>query len=61
MKKVSIAGIIFAVGLLVLLKIFQSSIPRINDPITNILVFIGFVIFLIIYGLAQFRKNDQKK
>ena len=61
MKKVTIAGIVFAVGLLVLLKVFQNSIPRINDPITNILVFIGFVIFAIIYGVTQFRKNNDKK
>ncbi|WP_438347055.1 hypothetical protein ACP8HI_15140 [Paenibacillus sp. FA6] len=57
MKKVTFAGIIFAIGLLVLLKVFQNSIPRISDPLTNILVIIGFVLFAIIYGASQLRKK----
>lgn len=61
MKKVTIAGIIFAVGLLVLLKVFENSIPKINDPITNLIVFIGFAIFAVLYGVAQIRKNVHKK
>jgi len=59
MKQVSIIGIIFTVGLLVFLKIFQDSIPRINEPITNILIFIGFVIFAIIYGASQLKKKNK--
>ncbi|MGW6151185.1 hypothetical protein ACWFN4_27985 [Bacillus mycoides] len=59
MKQVSIVGIIFTVGLLVFLKVFQGSIPRINEPITNILIFIGFVIFAIIYGASQLRKKNK--
>lgn len=61
MKQVSIIGIIFTVGVLVLLKVFQDSIPRIDEPITNILIFLGFVIFAIIYGLSQIRKKDNEK
>lgn len=57
MKQVSIIGIIFTVGVLVFLKIFQDTIPRIDEPITNILIFIGFVIFAIIYGSTQFKKT----
>ncbi|CAI6017732.1 hypothetical protein PAECIP112173_00128 [Paenibacillus sp. JJ-100] len=59
MKQVSIVGIILTVGLLVLLKVFQDSIPRINEPITNILIFIGFVIFAIFYGASQLRKKNK--
>ena len=59
MKKVSIAVIIFAVLLLVLLKVFQNSVPRISEPITNILIFIGFVIFAIIFGVSQLKKNNR--
>lgn len=59
MKQVSIVGIILTVGLLVLLKVFQDSIPRINEPITNILIFIGFVIFAILYGASQLRKKNK--
>lgn len=53
MKHVSIIGIIFTVGLLVFLKVFQDSTPRISEPITNTLVFIGVVIFAIIYGMSK--------
>lgn len=57
MKQVSILGIILTVGVLILLKVFQDSILRINDPITNILVFIGFVIFVTIYVVSKIRKE----
>jgi len=57
MKQVSILGIILTVGVLILLKVFQDSIPRINDPITNILVFVGFVIFVTIYVVSKIRKE----
>ena len=59
MKKATFFGIIFAIGLLVLLKVLQNSIPRISDPLTNILVFIGFVFFVIIYGMSQLKKKDK--
>ncbi|TCZ75684.1 hypothetical protein E0485_16425 [Paenibacillus albiflavus] len=61
MKQVSIIGIIFAVGVLVLLKVFQDSIPRISEPTTNIFVFIGFIIIAIIYGVSQHKKNNNQK
>ncbi|WP_019376600.1 hypothetical protein [Virgibacillus halodenitrificans] len=61
MKQVSIIGIIFTVGVLVILKVFQDSIPRIDEPITNILIFLGFVIFAIIYGISQIRKKKNEK
>ncbi|MFA1821718.1 hypothetical protein ACDX78_16310 [Virgibacillus oceani] len=57
MKQVSIIGIIFTVGLLVFLKVFQDAIPRISEPITNTLVFAGVVIFGVIYGVSQIRKS----
>lgn len=57
MKQVSILGIILTVGVLILFKVFQDSIPRINDPITNILVFVGFVIFVTIYVVSKIRKE----
>lgn len=54
MKQVSILGIILSIGVLILLKVLQDSIPRINDPITNILV---FVFFVTIYYVAKIRKE----
>jgi len=57
MKQVSIIGIIFTVGVLIFLKTFQNSIPRINEPITNMLIFIGFIIFAILYGISRIRKK----
>ncbi|MFJ6210295.1 hypothetical protein [Lysinibacillus sp. NPDC092081] len=57
MKQVSIIGIIFTIGVLICLKIFQDSIQRINEPITNIFVFVGFVFVAIIYGMSRNRKK----
>ncbi|MFJ8103079.1 hypothetical protein [Lysinibacillus sp. NPDC096212] len=57
MKQVSIIGIVFTIGVLICLKIFQDSIPRVNEPITNIFVFVGFVFVAIIYGMSRFRKK----
>lgn len=57
MKKTAVIGIIIGIGLVVLLKIFQSSIPRISDPLTNYMVLIGFALFVIIFGRAQLRRN----
>ncbi len=59
MSKATVAGIIIGIGLLVLLKVFQDSIPRITDPLTNKLILIGFVLFAIIYGVSQLRKNKK--
>lgn len=39
------------------LKIFQDSIPKINEPITNIFVLVVFVISAVIYGVSRIRKN----
>lgn len=59
MKKGVIAGIIIGIGLLVLLKVFQSSVPRISDPLTNIIVFTGFALCLIIYGISRLRREKK--
>ena len=59
MRGIAVVGIIIGIGLLVLLKIFQSSIPRISDPLTNNTLLIGFVLFAIIYGASQLRKNNK--
>lgn len=59
MKKTTIAGIIIALGLLVLLKVFQDSIPRISDPLTNYIILIGFVLLVIIYGAFRLRKTNK--
>ncbi|MBD7967328.1 hypothetical protein [Paenibacillus gallinarum] len=60
MKHVSIKGVIFVV-IVVLLKVFQDAIPRINDPTTNIIVFLLFVIFVSVYGLSKVRKSSSVK
>ncbi|SFF09363.1 hypothetical protein SAMN04487969_113176 [Paenibacillus algorifonticola] len=57
MKPISIIVIILTVGVFIFLKIFQDSIPKINEPITNIFVFVGFVIFAVIYGISRNRKK----
>jgi quinol-cytochrome oxidoreductase complex cytochrome b subunit len=57
MKQVSIIGVIFIVVIFILLKVFQDSIPRISEPITNILVFVVFIIFMIILGLSKISKR----
>lgn len=57
MKKSTAVGIIIGIGVLILLKIFQDSIRRINDPLTNIIVFASFVLLLIIYGVSRLRKK----
>ncbi|MEK5070024.1 hypothetical protein [Sporosarcina sp. FSL K6-1508] len=57
MKKVTVFGIIIGIGLLVLLKVFQHSIPRISDPLANYTILTGFVLIAIIYGASQLRKN----
>ncbi|MBE1554682.1 hypothetical protein [Sporosarcina limicola] len=59
MKKATVAGIIIGIGLLIFLKVFQNSIPRITDPLTNIIVLTGFVLSAIIYGVSQLRKNNK--
>ncbi|MFC5591408.1 hypothetical protein ACFPRA_21205 [Sporosarcina soli] len=59
MSKATVAGIIIGIGLLILLKVFQDSIPRITDPLTNILILIGFVLLAIIYGVSRLRKNKK--
>ena len=58
MKPVSIIGVIFVVVLVVLLKVFEDSIPRISDPTTNILVLLLFVVFASVYGLSKVRKRS---
>ena len=60
MKHVSIKGVIFVV-IVVLLKVFQDAIPKINDPTTNIIVFLLFVIFVSVYGLSKVRISSSVK
>lgn len=57
MKQISIIGVIFVVVLIVLLKVFEDSIPRIGDPLTNILVLVLFGIVAVVYGVSQIRKK----
>lgn len=57
MKQVSIIGVIFVVVLLVVLKVFEDAIPKISDPLTNILVLVLFGIFAVVYGISQMRKK----
>ncbi|WP_330949501.1 hypothetical protein [Virgibacillus sp. MG-45] len=58
MKQGSIIGVIFTIGILVLLKVIEDSIPKIDEPITNTLVFLGFIIFGGLYGISQMKKNN---
>ncbi len=57
MRKATVVGIIIGIGLLVVLKVFQHSIPRNSDPLSNTLILIGFILFGIIYGASQLRKR----
>lgn len=61
MKKVTVAGLIIGIGVVVLLKVFQHSIPRISDPLTNYIILTGFVLFVIIFGATRLRKNIKGK
>ncbi|WP_341279166.1 hypothetical protein [Paenibacillus sp. FSL H8-0537] len=57
MKLLSTIVIILTVGVFIFLKIFQDSIPKINEPITNIFVLVVFVISAVIYGVSRIRKK----
>ena len=59
MKKGTVIGISIGIGALVFLKVFQDSIPRITDPLTNIIVFMGLVVSSIIYGVSRTRKSSK--
>ncbi len=61
MKRAPIIGVIFIVVIFVFLKVFQDSIPKISEPITNIFVFAVFLIFIIIYGLSQMKKKKMRE
>ncbi|MFJ7734738.1 hypothetical protein ACIQ2D_00240 [Lysinibacillus sp. NPDC097287] len=58
MKKVSIMGVIFVVVILVLLKVFEDSIPKISDLLTNILILVLFGIVAVVYGVSQMSKRS---
>ena len=60
MKKATVGGLIIGIGLLVLLKVFQHSIPRISDPLTNYIILIGFVLLVIIFGATRLRKSTKR-
>ena len=49
MKRGTVVGIIIGIGLLVLLKVFQNSIPRISDPLTNYIILTSVILFAIVY------------
>jgi len=53
--------VIFFVIIFLILKVFEDSIPKITDPLTNILVLIAFFIFTIIYGALKPRKKSERK
>lgn len=59
MKRLPITKIFFMVGLLVFLKLFQDFVPRISEPKINLLVFIGVIIFFIIFGISQIRASGK--
>ncbi|MFD2131488.1 hypothetical protein ACFSKI_09745 [Pseudogracilibacillus auburnensis] len=61
MEKTSILKVAFTIGLLILIKVFQDSIPRNSDLLTNIIVPIAFVIFVSIYGASELRKNKKEQ
>ena len=58
MKKEAIFGIIFVILFVILLKIFQDSIPRITEPITNTVVLVDFVILAIVVGISQLTRSS---
>jgi len=60
MKRATVGGLIIGIGLLVLLKVFQHSIPRISDPLTNYIILTGFVLFVIIFGATRLRKSTKR-
>ncbi len=57
MKPISIIGIILTVVTVALLKIFQDSIPTINERVTNIAVLVGIIICIVIFGISRIRKK----
>lgn len=57
MKQGSIIGVVFVVVLLVFLKVFEDTVPKISDPLTNVLVLVLFGIFAVVYGISQMRKK----
>ncbi|MGE7021047.1 hypothetical protein [Solibacillus cecembensis] len=59
MNKMKVAVIIFMLGLLVFLKIYLNSIPRISEPISNIVVFLGFLIAAIIFGMSKLKEDRE--
>ena len=61
MDKGTIAKIVITLGMLIFLKFFINPIPKISEPITNIVVFAGFLIAAIYMGLSEFKKHASKK
>lgn len=53
-------GFIYSIVILfvILFKIFQDSIPRITEPITNTVVLVGFVILAIVVGISQLTRSS---
>ncbi|ATP41285.1 hypothetical protein CSE16_15150 [Solibacillus sp. R5-41] len=61
MVKMKVAGVILTLGLLVFLKIYLNSIPRISESISNIVVFLGVVIATIIFVVSKLKKMSSNK
>ena len=61
MSKMKIAKIITVLGILVFLKISLISVTRISEPITNVIVFAGFLIYAIFLGTSELKKIEKKK
>lgn len=56
MRKGRVIGVVMMVGLVILLKVFQHSIPRITNLLSNIIMLTIFVLLAIIYGTFRLRK-----
>lgn len=57
MKPIAILGIVLTIVAVALLKIFQDSIPTINEPITNISILVGIIICIVIVVVSRSRKK----
>lgn len=60
MDKGTIAKIVIFLGILILIKLLMNPVPKISEPITNAVVFAGFLIFAIYMGLSEFKKHARK-
>ena len=61
MSKVKSIKIVITIGVLVLLKIFMDSVPRISEPLSNTVIFVSFLIVAIIIGTSYLKQNRKKE